>query len=261
MTTTGALLPDPPDREPDLDDRFTGPGLRRELWVDHYLPHWTTPDRSLARYDLDGDGLRLRIDDDQPDWREEDAPLRVSNLQTGTHSGGSGSVRGTHRHRPDGLVVRTPTPTTLLWAPSGGRVDVTVSASRDQGSMLAAWLVGTEHLSETHTGEVCLFEIDAAAIGPGWTRARCGVKAHGDPSLTTDMAEVAVPLDASRPHTWTAIWGAGETVIGCEGRVVRRIPQSPGYPVFLLLDLFEVEPGGGTYPKTARVHHVRGWSA
>jgi hypothetical protein len=242
-----------------VEDDFSG-SLRTNLWVDHYLPHWTTPDRSVARYDATATGLRLRIEADQLDWREEDAPLRVSNLQTGTFSGDRGSRLGTHRHREDGLTVRTPTPTRLFWAPSAGRVDITVSASRDEGCMLAAWLVGTEHLNVQHAGEVCLFEIDAAAIG-STTTARSGLKAHGDPNLITDMAEVTVALDGSRPHTWTAIWGNDETVIGCEGIVLRRLRQAPSYPLILMLDLFEIGAPNGHYPKTATLHHLSGWTA
>lgn len=259
MTDPAPRLPDPPDHAPDLADDFSGP-LRTDLWVDHYLPHWSTPDRSAARYDLGPDGLRLRIDADQEDWRPEDAPLRVSNLQTGTFSGPPGSGRGTHRHRPDGLTVRTATPTRLLWAPSAGRLDVTVSAGTEPGSMLAVWLVGTEHLAADQAGEIRLLEIDAEAVGRSTSRARCGVKAHGDPGLVTDMAEVTVPLDASRPHTWTVVWGGGVTTIGCEGRVLRRVEQAPDYPLFLLVDLFEIGGPGGSYPKTAGVHRVRGWS-
>jgi hypothetical protein len=251
-------LPPPPNRPPDIDDDFSD-GLSPQRWVPHYLPHWTTPERSAARYRLTSEGIELRIDEDQLDWRPEDAPLRVSNLQTGTFSGAVGSSRGTHRHRDDGLVVRTETPERLLFTPSRGRVEVTVSASRDAGCMLAAWLVGTEHLSPADSGEICLFEIDADAIGPT-TTARSGVKAHHDPRLITDVAEVTVPLDASEPHTWTTIWGDGETTIGCNGFVLRRIPQAPDYPLFLMLDLFEVERPSGSYPKSATIHHVRAWS-
>lgn len=249
-------LPPPPERAPDLDERFSG-DLSSERWVAHYLPHWTTPDRSAARYRLTPEGLELRIDEDQLDWRSEDAQLRVSNLQTGTFSGPVGSASGTHRHRDD-VRVRTETPLRLLFAPSSGRVDVTVSATRDDGCMLAAWLVGTEHLSPTDSGEICIFEIDADAVGDS-TVARTGVKAHHDPRMHTDMAEVTLPFDASAPHTWTAIWGSGETVIGCEGRVVRRIAQAPDYPLFLMIDLFELGPPGGMYPKAARIHRVQGW--
>lgn len=124
--------------------------------------------------------------------------------------------------------------------------------------MVAAWLIGTEHLSARDSGEICILEIDADAIGPA-TRVRSGIKAHHDPRMTTDMAEVIVPVDASQPHTWTAIWGHGETVIGCDGRLLRRIAQAPDYPLFLMIDLFEIGPRGGTYPKTATVHQVRGW--
>ncbi len=264
MRTSFGPLPVPPAHGPDFEEDFTAPQLREDRWVDHYLPHWTSPERSQARYDMDDSGLRLRIDADQLDWREEDAPLRVSNLQTGVFSGPAGSRRGTHRHRSDGLVVRTETPERLLWAPTAGRVDVTVSASVNEGCMLAAWLVGTEHLSEKDSGEICIFEIDAEAVGEGKTHARCGVKAHSDARLATDMTEVVLPLDASKPHTWTAIWGPSGTLIGCEGAVVKRMPQSPGYPLFLMIDLFEIGPRSGSdtsYPKTAHIHRVLGWDA
>ncbi|WP_263119502.1 glycoside hydrolase family 16 protein [Cellulomonas fimi] len=251
-------LPDAPERDPDLDDDFaTGPDPRR--WVPHYLPHWTTPDRSAARTRIVEGGLALRIEADQPDWRPEDSPLRVSHLQTGTWSGSLGSTRGMHRHRPDGLVVRSPSPERLMFAPRRGRVDVTASASRDQGCMLAIWLVGVERDSPHDSGELCVAEIDAAAIGAS-TTVRTGLKAHHDPRLVTDMTEVEVPLDVSRPHTWTVLWGAGRTVIGCEGEVVREIDQAPDYPLLLMLDLFDVGPAGGRYPKSAVLHRVRGWA-
>ncbi|HEY0374017.1 MAG TPA: hypothetical protein VGC94_04425 [Amnibacterium sp.] len=241
-----------------LVDDFPGPALRRDLWVAQYLPHWTTPDRSAARYAFVAEGLQLRIEEDQLDWRPEDAPLRVSNLQTGVHSGPEGSARGTHRHRPDGLVVRTATGTRLAWAPSAGRLSVRVSAGAGTGCMLAAWLVGTEHRSEDDAGEICIFEVDASAIGPVSTTARSGIKAHHDPRLRDDMAEVRLPFRADRPHTWTVTWGSGTTVIGCEGAVVRTLDQAPDYPLFLMLDLFEIGPRGGVYPKTALIHHVEG---
>jgi hypothetical protein len=125
--------------------------------------------------------------------------------------------------------------------------------------MVAAWLVGTEHESPRDAGEVCIFEIDARQAATGWT-ARSGIKAHHDDRLRTAMVETPLAFDASRPHTWTAIWGDGETVIGCNGTVVQRVPQASDYPMFLMVDLFELGPRRGRYPKTAVVHAVRGWS-
>ena len=31
---------------------------------------------------------------------------------------------------------------------------------------------------------------------------------------------------------------------------MRHIPQAPDYPLFLMLDLFELDPSVGSYPKT-----------
>jgi hypothetical protein len=249
---------------PDVEDDFSASTLRRELWIDHYLPHWTIPERSQARYTLDGEsGLRLLIEHDQLDWRPEDAPLRVSNLQTGVFSGPLGSERGTHRHRPDGLDVRTPTSERLLWAPTSGRIEVTVSASIDEGCMLAVWLVGAETVSTDHSGEICVFEIDASAIGSDAASVRSGIKAHGDPALVTEMVEAVLPFDASRPHTWTAVWGPAGTVIACEGTVVMSSAAAPDYPMVLMVDLFEIGPPSAdpsAYPKQATIHSFRGWN-
>ncbi|WP_228493393.1 MULTISPECIES: hypothetical protein [unclassified Rathayibacter] len=262
MTKAVDVFPEVPARSPDVDDDFASDVLRDDAWVSDYLPHWTTPERSRARYELTGaSGVRLLIEEDQRDWREEDAPVRVSNLQTGVFSGPVGSARGTHRHRPDGPLVRTETPERLLWAPTSGRVDVTVSASTDEGCMLAAWLVGAENLSPDHSGEICIFEIDATAIAVDQSRVRCGVKAHGDVSLVTDMSEVIIPLDASLPHTWSVVRGPEGTVIGCDGKVVKRSRFAPDYPALLMLDLFEIGPRSlsAGYPKSATIHAVRGW--
>ncbi|MGV9194240.1 hypothetical protein ACQ143_07830 [Microbacterium sp. MC2] len=154
MADWSESLPAAPKRAPEFDDDFRD-GLSARRWVAGYLPQWTTPERACARYEIVADGVSLRIDADQPDWRPEDAPLRVSNLQTGVFSGPVGSATGTHRHRAD-LVVRTETPLRLLFAPTHGRVEITVSASRDAGCMTAAWLVGTEHRGRRHDPAGCL---------------------------------------------------------------------------------------------------------
>lgn len=41
---------------------FTAAALHADRWVGHYLPHWTAPERSTARYAFDDSGLRLLID-------------------------------------------------------------------------------------------------------------------------------------------------------------------------------------------------------
>ena len=201
----------------------------------------------------------MRVDADQPAWRPEYAPLRVSSIQTADGSGSLGSTQGMHRHRPDGLVVRSVRPNARHWTAEAGRVEVTVSASRDPGCMTAVWLVGIGHDEVGETGEICVFEIDADTITAEASLARSGLKAHGDAAMSDDMTQATIPVDASTPHTWVAQWDAAGTIIGCEGVVVYRSTRGPRYPLMLLIDLFEIR-AGGDYPKSAVVHRVRGWS-
>ncbi len=241
---------------------FAGPELDETRWVPHYLPQWTTPDRSAARYDLEPGRLRLRIDADQPAWRPEDGELRVSNLQTGLFSGPAGTDRGTHRHRPD-LVVRTPQPTRRSFTPSGGLVEARLRASADPTCMLAIWLVGLEESAPEDSGEVCIAELYGDRIGPGGSSVRTGVKAHGDPRLTEDMTDVRLDIDATGWHTYSAIWTATTTSVYVDDELVRTVDQGMAYPLQLMLDLFEFPAGPGrdpaAYPKHGDVAAVRGY--
>ncbi len=258
----GAQQPARP-AQPTFADDFTGPTLDPGRWVDHYLPHWTTPERSAARYDLDADGLRLRIDADQPAWLPEDGHLRVSNLQTGTWSGPVGSLLGQHRDRP-WRRVRTAQSTRRPWTPTYGSVEVTASASPDPACMLGIWLVGFEADSPGHSGEICLAELFGDAVGPDGSVVRLGIKAHHDPHLVTDMTDVALPIDAKQAHTYAADWDGTGVQFLVDGAVVKEVDQHLDYPVQLMIDLFELPRGEerppGEYPRTAHVRSVRGFA-
>jgi hypothetical protein len=243
-----------------IDDRFDGPVLDTERWVPHYLPQWTTPDRSAARYDLAPEGLRLRIDADQPAWREADGPMRVSNLQTATFSGPLGSAVGTHRHRPDGLVVATEQPTRVLWAEAAGEVEVRASASTDPRCMLGLWLVGTEVSGPQDAGELCLAELFGDLRSPGRSTVRLGVKAHHDPRLVDDVEDVVLGIDTAEPHTYAVRWHDDEVTFLVDGAVVKTCRQRLGYDLQLMVSLFEFPDDAprdpSAYPRTALVHEV-----
>jgi hypothetical protein len=258
----------PPDLPRDrcrlvFAEDFTGEELDATRWVPHYLPQWTTPDRSAARYDLSPGRLRLRIDADQPAWRPEDGELRVSNLQTGTFSGPAGSRRGTHRHRDDLLVV-TPQPTRALFTPTGGLVEARLRATADPTVMLAVWLVGFEQGGPDESGEICIAELYGHGVGPAGSTVRTGIKAHHDPRLRDDMADVRLDLDATDWHTYAAAWTDRTTTVLVDDRPVRTIEQGLAYPLQLMIDLFEFPAGGerdpADYPRTGDVAAVRGWS-
>jgi Glycosyl hydrolases family 16 len=250
-------------REPEFDEDFTGAALDPRRWVAHYLPHWTTPERSAARYELQPGRLRLRIDADQPAWRVEDGEMRVSNLQTGTFSGPAGSPVGQHRHRPD-LTVVTAQPTRRLYTPSAGLAEVVMRATPDPTCMLAFWLMGFEESPEA-SGEICVAELFGHALGRERSGVRMGIKAHHDPRLATDMDELSLELDATDWHRYAAEWTAERVRFFVDDRLVRTVEQGIGYPLQLMLDLFEFPDGSerdpATYPKVAEVRAVRGFGA
>jgi len=244
-------------------DGFDHRRLDPERWIDHYLPQWTEPERSRARWSLDDDGLLLRIDADQPPWRDDDGAMRVSNLQTASFAGPLGSDRGTHRHRPD-LRVRTEVPTRRLWTPTGGHIEALVSANPDPSCMLAVWLVGTEESSPDDSGEITVAELFGSLRGERRSTVRTGVKSVNDPRLRTDVVDVELPIDAAEPHLYSADWSEDGVVLSLDGAVVHRVAQWLPYPLQLMIDLFEFPEEGprdpAAYPRTARVHHVRGHS-
>lgn len=248
--------------ELEFSDDFTGGDLDPKRWLAHYLPHWTTPERSAARYLIDEDGLRLLIEVDQPAWRTEDGEMRVSNLQTGSFSGPRASEVGQHRHRPD-LLVRSPQPTRRHWTPSSGLVEATMRASADPTCMLALWLVGLEERAPEDSGEICVAELFGNALGPERSHVRLGVKAHHDPRLRTEMVDLVLGLDATEEHTYAARWDDRRVRFYVDDVLVHTVRQTLDYPLQLMVDLFEF-PVGETrdakdYPKSARVRAVRGY--
>ena len=238
---------------------FASGELSPARWVPHYLPHWTTPERSAARFDLTGDALRLRIDREQPAWRDADGGLRVSNLQSGSWSGPLGSNRGQHRH-VDGLTVVSPQPERRLYTPSAGLVEAALRASIDPTTMLAFWLIGFEADSPEDSAEICVVELFGDSIGTTTSTVSIGVKAHHDPRVHDDMARIPLDLDATTWHTYAAAWTPERVRFYIDDRLVRTVDQGIDYPMQLMVDLFEFRTDEtAAYPKTGEVAAVRGY--
>ena len=246
----------------EFEETFASDELSAARWVPHYLPHWTTPERSAARYTRTGAGLRLRIDDDQPAWRDADGGLRVSNLQSGSWSGQLGSSRGQHRH-VDGLTVVTPQPERRLYTPRSGLVEARLRASIDPTTMLAFWLIGFEADSPDDSAEICVVELFGDSIGTVTSTLSIGVKAHHDPRMRDDMARIPAALDASAWHTYGAAWTRHRVRFFVDDQLVRTVDQGVDYPMQLMVDLFEFRADETTdaraYPKTGEVAAVRGY--
>ena len=247
-----------------VDERFVGAALDPARWLPEYLPHWSTPDRSAARYRLTDTGLELRVDHDQPAWSPEyDGELRVSNLQTGSFSGPVGSAAGQHRFR-EGLVVRTAVPERRLWQPRSGLVEARIRPSLHPRALTALWLIGHE-AHPAQSGELCVVELFGGEIDErGATSIGVGVHPFGDARLREEFARVPIAGDARGFRTYSLEWMPGAARWYVDDVLVAEVDQSPDYPLQLMLNLYDLPLEGTTreaagYPMTASVAWVREW--
>lgn len=240
--------------ELEFEDRFET--LDQSRWLPHYLPQWSSREHTRARFET-GDGLTLLIAEDQQPWSPEyDGALRVTNLQTGVRSGAVGSGDGQLRFR-EGLVVREQQPTERLYTPTFGMVEVSARAIAESNCMVALWMIGFEDTPE-QSGEICVMEIFGSEVARGRASVGMGIHPWGDPALTDDFEKVELTGDATEPHLYSVEWMPGRTNFYLDETLVKSSSQAPGYPMQLMLDVYEFEPGG-EYPKRFRVDFVRGW--
>ncbi|WP_084958828.1 glycoside hydrolase family 16 protein [Thermoactinospora rubra] len=243
--------------ELEFEDSFAGDQLDESRWVPFYLPQWTTREAAAARYELSGGCLHLLIEEDQPPWSPElEGPLRVSSLQTGVFAGPVGSTIGQHG-RGSRAVVREEQRNVRLYTPHYGLIEIRAKAVADPRCMVALWMIGYEDRPE-RSAEICVCEIFGRDVGKHSAKIGMGVHPFGDPEIADDFTAETVPVDATGFHVYAAEWTPDQVAFFVDGRRVRTVRQSPGYPMQLMLGIYEFEPGGD-YPKRFTVDYVRGY--
>ncbi len=249
-------------RELAFEDTFEGGTLDLTRWVPYYLPHWSSRERSAARYELGGGRLRLLIERDQQPWCPElDGELVVSSLQTGVFAGPLGSPIGQHRFHPD-AVVREEQDDVRLYTPQYGRIEVRCRAIADPRNMVALWMIGYGDRPE-RSGEICVCEIFGSDVHEDHAAVGMGVHPFGDPALEDDFAKETLPIDARELHVYAADWTPDAVAFFVDGEHVKTVGQSPAYPLQLMLDVYEFPDAPPSppeaYPKVFEVDFVRGY--
>ena len=248
--------------ELEFEDTFEGDTLDPGRWLPYYLPHWSSRERSAARYTVGGGVLRLLIEADQQPWCPElDGDVRVSSLQTGAFAGPVGSAVGQHRFNPR-AVVREAQENVRLYTPQYGRIELRAKANDDPRSMVALWMIGYEDEPE-RSAEICICEIFGRDVTPGSAGVGVGVHPFGDDRVVDDFSRVTLPIDAREFHVYTAEWTPDEVTFLVDGDTVKTVGQSPAYPMQLMLNIYELPADGdaspGPYPKEFIVDYVRGY--
>ena len=257
-------MPSPPRPirfELEFEDTFSGAALDTARWVPYYLPHWSTRERSAARYELADGGLRLLITEEQEPWAPAlDGELRVSSLQTGVHAGPVGSRDGQHRFHPAAVVTEAQQ-NVRLYTPQYGRLEVRLQALDDPRSMVSLWCIG--HEGGERSGEILVCEIFGRDVQAGHAAVGVGVHPFGDPALEDDFEAVRLPIDAREFHVYRADWTPDQVEFFVDGQQVKTVPQSPAYPLQLMLGIYEFPADGddapADYPKAFVVDYVRGY--
>jgi Glycosyl hydrolases family 16 len=244
-----------------FEDTFDGDTLDRTRWLPHHLPQWSSRERSAARWRL-GDGLlRLVIEADQPPWCPEfDGGTRVSNLQTGVLAGPVGSAVGQHRFKPE-VVVREAQDEARLYTPRYGLFELRAKAIDDPACMVALWMIGYEDEPD-RSAEICVCEIFGRDVGPDRAGVGMGLRPFADPRIRDDFSVEDVPIDARDFHVYAAEWTPEHVAFFVDRRLVKLVEQSPGYPMQLMLGIYEFpdgDQGSRPYPKEFVVDWFRGW--
>ena len=223
----------------ELDERFDRPTLDGDVWVDSYLPAWSSREASRATYALDEQGLRLSIPAEQPLWCPDlhDGPLRVSAVQSGNWSGPVGSSRAQQPFRND-LVVREEQPAHWGFTPHFGRVEVECRATIRPRSMFSAWMVGLEDRPE-RCGEICLMEVFGETLEEGSAAVGTGIHPFRDPALREEFSADRLPVDVTQLHSYAVEWRPGAVDFYIDGQRVRTAGQAPDYPMQLIIGLFD----------------------
>jgi hypothetical protein len=248
--------------ELEFEDTFASETLDGSRWLPYYLPQWSSREHAAARYEVGGGQLRLRIDEDQAPWCPElDGEVRVSSLQTGCFAGPLGSAIGQHRFSP-GAVVREEQREARLYTPRYGRIELRARVSDDPQTMAALWMIGYEDEPE-RSAEICVCEIFGRDVGARASGIGVGVHPFGDPRIADDFSRETVAIDAREQHAYAAEWTPSGVDFLVDGERIKRVAQSPDYPMQLMLSVYAFpsapgEPAGG-YPKELVVDWVRGY--
>jgi hypothetical protein len=237
----------------EFEDTFDAATLDEARWLPYYLPHWSSRERSAARYSLGDGALRLRIDADQPPWCPElDGEIRCSSLQTALFAGAVGTTVGQHRFHPE-AVVREAQENVRLYTPHYGRIELRAKASDDPHTMVSLWMIGYGDVPE-RSSEICVCEIFGRDVGIDSAAVGVGVHPFGDPEIVDDFSQETVPIDAREFHTYAAEWTPERVRFFVDGEAVKTVDQSPAYPLQLMLGVYEFPGEQATpYPRVRDV--------
>ena len=240
-----------------VDDSFDTGDLDRSVWLPYYLPQWAGREASLARYRLGDEGLELVVSADQDPWLPDvEGDLRVSSLQSGCFAGPIGSTIGQHRTNEKLRVVEEQQ-TERLVTPEFAAIELRARWTPVAGQMVALWMIGFEDEPE-RSAEICICEIFGDETESDRALVGMGVHPFNDPAIHDDFTKVEAAVDVSDWHDYAAVWTPDDVTFFIDGEPVKRVEQSPQYPMQLMLNIYDFERASSDRPASPfRINRIR----
>jgi hypothetical protein len=242
----------------EWNDEFDSSTLDTTKWIPYYLPQWSSRAQSKPNFLLQDGTLLLQITQHQNPWCPEfDGDVKASSIQTGLFAGSVGSKHGQLQFNPN-LVVREAQANTKLFTPHFGYFECRAKCSDVAGNHVSLWMIGYQETPQ-QSGEIAMFEVFGKDVGKTSATVCYGVHPWGDTSLTDEFYREPLEIDATTFHIYAFEWTPSHIEFYVDNQLIRRINQSPQYPLQIMLSIFEL-PGGDSdaaYPREFVVDYVR----
>ncbi|MFY0592986.1 glycoside hydrolase family 16 protein [Roseivirga sp.] len=249
----------------EFEDDFQSGELNTEKWLPFYLPQWSSQEATRPNFCFRAGQLVLKITDDQKPWSQEfNGNVKVSNLQTGVYSGPLGSKLGQHRFAKN-LIVREEQPLQTTYTPQYGYFEIRCKIPKvGIDNVFALWMIGIED-QPNRSAEICIVEIIGAKQPKKGAKVGYGLHPFGDSQIEDEFYEDEFDLDVKDFQTYAVNWTPEFVEFFINGKKVRRVHQSPDYPMQFMLNIYEVpvpshNPKDNTYPKEFIIGYIRGYN-
>jgi len=251
----------------EFSDEFDQAKIDTDKWIPCYLPQWSSCERSKPNYKFEDNKLILQILKDQQPWCPEfDEGVICSAIQSGVFSGSAGSKFGQSRFS-DKLVVRQEQINVQKYTPQFGYFEIRVKGLSTNANHVSLWMIGYEDIPE-NSAEICLFELLGSENGKEESVVRYGIHPWSDPTMHEEFFVDKFMLDSAHFHIYAVEWTPQHVDFYIDNIKIKRIHQSPQYPMQFMLGMFELPFEGAwngvynpddAYPKTFTIDYVRGY--
>lgn len=107
-------------------------------------------------------------------------------------------------------------------------------------NVAALWLIGLEE-ERKQSAEICLFEIKGWHVKASKAVIGYGLHPFEDDEIRAEFIEEELPIQVTTWNTYAFDWSEKRVTFYINGKVVRKIEQSPHYPMQLMLNLYDIE--------------------